>query len=217
MGTIDAWAEAESVDVRAPGDLMLMYGSTMFFVGVTAETALDAALWSTPGNHAGQHTLAAGMASSGSITEWFRELTGDAGLQRARHLRGSSARPAAMALLTLPYFGGERTPVADPELGASSSGSRSSHTRADINRALLEATAFGVRHNFARLRRRRCRADRLVAVGGGTTESLWPQIVSDITGRPRRYPPNGSAPVSASPFRRVGTRRGRADRQMEYD
>ncbi len=31
-GTVDAWAEAFSGGVRAPGDLMLMYGSTMFFV-----------------------------------------------------------------------------------------------------------------------------------------------------------------------------------------
>ena len=33
-GTVDAWAEAFSAGVRQPGDLMLMYGSTMFFVEV---------------------------------------------------------------------------------------------------------------------------------------------------------------------------------------
>ncbi len=38
-GTVDAWAEAYSAGVRRPGDLMLMYGSTMFFVQVrTAHT-----------------------------------------------------------------------------------------------------------------------------------------------------------------------------------
>src|SRR6185312_10610456 len=33
-GTIDAWAEATSVGVTAPGDVMLMYGTTMFLVEV---------------------------------------------------------------------------------------------------------------------------------------------------------------------------------------
>ncbi|HXF02489.1 MAG TPA: FGGY family carbohydrate kinase, partial [Arthrobacter sp.] len=36
-GTVDAWAEAFSAGVRQPGDLMLMYGSTMFFVQVLGE------------------------------------------------------------------------------------------------------------------------------------------------------------------------------------
>ena len=32
-GTVDAWAEAFSVGVRRPGDLMLMYGSTRYLRG----------------------------------------------------------------------------------------------------------------------------------------------------------------------------------------
>ncbi|XVQ09878.1 FGGY family carbohydrate kinase [Spirillospora sp. CA-255316] len=35
-GTVDAWAEAVSVGVTAPGDTMLMYGTTMFLVQVLA-------------------------------------------------------------------------------------------------------------------------------------------------------------------------------------
>ncbi|HEX2129993.1 MAG TPA: FGGY family carbohydrate kinase, partial [Actinophytocola sp.] len=31
-GTVDAWAEATSVGVREPGDVMVMYGTTMFLV-----------------------------------------------------------------------------------------------------------------------------------------------------------------------------------------
>ena len=48
-GTIDAWAEAPSVGVRAPGDLMLMYGTTMFLVAVADEPLRDAPLWGTAG------------------------------------------------------------------------------------------------------------------------------------------------------------------------
>jgi xylulokinase len=33
-GTVDAWAEAVSVGVREPGDVMVMYGTTMFLVQI---------------------------------------------------------------------------------------------------------------------------------------------------------------------------------------
>jgi xylulokinase len=187
VGTIDAWAEAESVDVRAPGDLMLMYGSTMFFIGVTPRAVLMPALWSTQGNHPGQHTLAAGMASSGSITEWFRKLTG---VQDFGELTTAAqeSRPGGNGLLALPYFSGERTPVADPDARGAIIGLTLSHSRSDVYRALLEATAFGVRHNLSAFRDAGAEPTRIVAVGGGTAQQLWPQIVSDITGYPQEMP-----------------------------
>lgn len=49
-GTIDAWSEAASVGVRRPGDLMLMYGSTMFLILVGDEPLVDKRLWSTAGS-----------------------------------------------------------------------------------------------------------------------------------------------------------------------
>lgn len=48
-GTVDAWAEAFSGGVREPGDLMLMYGSTMFFVQELTAFARHPQLWNTVG------------------------------------------------------------------------------------------------------------------------------------------------------------------------
>ena len=75
-GTVDAWAEAFSGGVRRPGQLMLMYGSTMFFVQVLDQLRTHPLVWTTMGVEPGVKTLAAGMATSGSLTEWVRELTG---------------------------------------------------------------------------------------------------------------------------------------------
>jgi sugar (pentulose or hexulose) kinase len=61
-GTVDAWAEAFSVGVRQPGDLMLMYGSTLFFVQVTEEPTTDPLLWATAGVEPHSRSLAAGSA-----------------------------------------------------------------------------------------------------------------------------------------------------------
>jgi xylulokinase len=57
------------------------------------------------------------------------------------------------------------------------------HGRGHIYRALLEATAFGVRHNLQAIERAGESPGRLLAVGGGTRGGLWAQVVSDVTGR----------------------------------
>ncbi|MDQ4043192.1 MAG: FGGY-family carbohydrate kinase, partial [Actinomycetota bacterium] len=55
-------------------------------------------------------------------------------------------------------------------------------------RAMLEATAYGVRHIFEFMRDAGGGGERLVAVGGGTRGGLWTQIVSDVTGRAQDLP-----------------------------
>ena len=72
-GTIDAWSEAVSVDAHNVGDLMLMYGTTMFMVNTVAEPLTHPALWGTVGALPDTRNLAAGMATSGAITSWLRE------------------------------------------------------------------------------------------------------------------------------------------------
>jgi xylulokinase len=62
------------------------------------------------------------------------------------------------------------------------------HTRGDIYRAALEATAYGVRHNLETMREAGGWDRRLVAVGGGTKGGLWTQIVSDVLGIPQQLP-----------------------------
>jgi xylulokinase len=177
-GTIDAWAEAVSVGVRDPGDLMLMYGSTFFLVLVTKEPARQASIWTTRGVDPGSLTLAAGMATSGSLTSWIRELTGNAPYELL--VEEARAVPAGSdGLLMLPYFAGERTPIMDTRARGAVIGLTLRHTRAHLYRAALEATAFGVRHNLEAMAPPG--VPRVVAVGGGTQAGLWTQIVTDVT------------------------------------
>ncbi len=187
VGTIDAWAEAESVDVRRPGDVMIMYGSTMFFIVVTSTPVAHPQLWGTVGQHPGLHSLAGGMASSGSITGWFRDLTG--GRPYPSLLADASAVPAGSdGLLALPYFDGERTPFADPDARGVLAGLALRHGAGHVYRALLEATAFGVRHNLAEFAAAGVTASRVVAVGGGTQGDLWTTIVSSAAGVTQEVP-----------------------------
>jgi xylulokinase len=57
-GTIDAGAEALSVGVLDPGDMLLMYGSTIFIIEITASRLRDPRLWYAPWFFPGLHAAA---------------------------------------------------------------------------------------------------------------------------------------------------------------
>ena len=185
-GTIDAWAEATSVGVREPGDMMVMYGTTMFLVQVLTAPSPHAGLWGTRGVFPDSFTLAAGMATSGAVTDWLRRLVGG---DYGELVEQAALVPAgSRGLLLLPYFAGERTPLFDPRARGVLAGLTTSHGQPEIYRAILEGIAYGVRHNLEAMAEAGGAAGRLVAVGGGTQGGLWTQIVSDVTGLPQEIP-----------------------------
>lgn len=186
-GTIDAWSEALSVDAHNAGDLMLMYGTTMFFVNTVTEPVRSPSLWGTIGALPGTRNVAGGMATSGAITGWLRELFGspDFGDLVAE---ADASGPGAHGLLMLPYFAGERTPLMDPVARGIIAGLTLDHSRGDLYRAALEATGLAVRHNIEAIEAAGGRIERIVAVGGGTKGDVWTQIVSDLAGRPQVIP-----------------------------
>lgn len=186
-GTIDAWAEAVSVGATEPGDLMLMYGTTTFLVATTSEPVASRTLWPTSGAFPGSYTLAGGMAASGAITGWLRDLTGESDFT-ALLAEAVLSGPGAGGLVMLPYFAGERSPIADPSARGVIAGLTLSHTRGDLYRAALEAAAYGVRHHLETLEAAGLSPGRVMAVGGGTQHDLWPQIVSDVTGLTQQIP-----------------------------
>jgi xylulokinase len=187
VGTVDAWAEAFSVGVRQAGDLMVMYGSTMFLVQIAGGRKRDARLWATASVESGRLSLAAGMATSGSLTAWFRELVGGATYDELVD-DARAIVPGSAGLLILPYFAGERSPLFDAAARGTVAGLTLSHGRAHLFRAIYEAIAYGVKHNLATMEAVGGPPARVTAVGGGTQGDLWTQVVSDVTGVAQRIP-----------------------------
>jgi xylulokinase len=186
-GTVDAWAEAFSGGVRSGGDLMLMYGSTMLLLQVLDRPAVHPMLWTTAGVEPGSLTLAAGMATSGSLTAWVQQLTGGASFADLVD-EAAAVPPGSDGLLLLPYFAGERTPVFDPQARGVVAGLTLRHGRGHLFRAVYEGIAFGIRQILELLDASAGPARRIVAVGGGTQGGLWTRIVSDVTGREQLLP-----------------------------
>jgi xylulokinase len=189
VGTIDAAAEALSVGVARPGDMMLMYGSTIFIIQITPTRVTDSRLWYAPWLFPGQHASMSGLATSGTLTHWFRQ-------QFARELDPETAivtltteaersPPGAKGLVMLPYFSGERTPIHDPQAKGMIFGLNLTHERGDLFRALLEGIACGTNHIFETYAEVGPGPAAIYAVGGGTKNRVWAQATSDISGRPQ--------------------------------
>ena len=87
-------------------------------------------------------------------------------------------------LVTLPYFAGERTPINDPNAKGLLIGLRLDHTKHHMYRSALEGVAFSVAQHIDILKENGIGPLRIMAVGGGTKNTLWMQMVADAMGEP---------------------------------
>jgi xylulokinase len=191
-GTADAAAEAISAGLAQVGDLMVMYGSSIFFILKTDRLYNSRQFWGTRFLEPDTYAVAGGMSTAGSLTRWFRdnfaggelaeEAAGGANAYAALAELAASSPPGARGLIALPYFAGERTPIFDPDAKGLLIGLTLSHTRGDVYRALLEGVGYGIRHNLDAMRSEGMTPSRILAVGGGTLNQGWMQMVSDIAG-----------------------------------
>ena len=186
FGTIDAAAEAVSVGVHDAGQLMMMYGSSIFTIAVTDRLLGIPGLFAAPWLFAGQHASMAGVPTSGTLTHWLRD-------QMARELpretafatltaEAAQSEPGARGLILLPYFSGAGTPVSDPAACGMLFGLNLTHGRGDIMRATLEGIAMATRQILETWRAAGLPVAEARAVGGGTKNAVWLQATSDYGG-----------------------------------
>jgi xylulokinase len=188
-GTTDAAAEAISAGVADFGDMMLMLGSSIFYIMKTPELVTTQHFWSSNFLEEGSFAFLGGMSTSGSLTVWFRDQFSQLGMQIQNEggedpfttLAGLAATSPAGSngLILLPYFEGERTPLHDPRAKGLWFGLSLKHTKGDLYRSILEGVAFGIRHNLEIMQQENVQPRRVLAVGGGTKNPLWLQIIAD--------------------------------------
>jgi xylulokinase len=191
-GTTDAAAEAISAGIADCGDMMIMLGSSSFFIVKAGKLTPSERFWGTNFLEEGTYAVAGGMSTGGSLTTWFRDELSRLEVERekggGRNAFSVLAEAAAdspmgaKGLIMLPYFEGERTPLHDPKAKGVFFGLSLNHNRGDLYRAVLEGIAFGIRHNLEAMRAEGVEPKRFFAVGGGTKNEAWLQIVADICG-----------------------------------
>ena len=187
-GTADALSEAVSVGVHKDGDMMMMYGSSNFFIFRTNKLLPQENTWAsyfvTPKE---EHVLAGGMTSAGNLFKWLKETFPGRDFPQWEALSAESS-PGAGGLTLLPYFAGERTPINNPRAKGVLFGITLRSSPGDVYRAFQEALAYGVRHNIEALKEKGIQAKRIFAIGSISRSNQLLQIISDISGCPQLIP-----------------------------
>lgn len=186
-GTADAMAEAVSTGLCEDGDMMMMYGSSNFFIMKTDKLLPQETTWASRFVVPGGGVLAGGMTSAGNLFKWLRETFPGRDFPQWEALSVESS-PGAGGLTLLPYFAGERTPVNNPRARGALFGITLRTTPGDVYRAFQEALGYGVRHNIEALREKGVEAKRIFAIGGISRSRQFLQIISDITRCPQLIP-----------------------------
>jgi len=186
-GTTDAASEALGAGVEKTGDMMMMYGSSNFFILKTETLRPVRSFWASNFLEPGAFVLTGGMSTVGSMFKWFGETFTGRSVTEWENLALKSP-PGAGGVTSLPYFAGERTPLHDPAAKGVFFGMSLSSTAGDLYRSLQEAVGYGIRHNIEEMEKAGTRADRVMAIGGASESRHLMQIISDITGRPQLLP-----------------------------
>ena len=131
--------------------------------------------------------IEAGQSAVGDILNWWVETVCGGGEPLHAELSAEAARlkPGESGLLALDWNNGNRTILVDPRLTGLIVGQTLHTTRAEIYRALIEATAFGARAIIERIREHGVPIERVVCCGGiAEKNDLFMQIYADVIGQP---------------------------------
>jgi L-ribulokinase len=135
----------------------------------------------------GYYGIEAGQSAVGDILRWWVETVcgGGEAMHGELSAEASRLRPGQPGLLALDWNNGNRTILVDPRLTGLILGQTLHTTRAEIYRALIEATAFGARAIVERIREYGVPIDRVVCCGGiAEKNDLFMQIYADVIGQP---------------------------------
>ncbi|MER2510411.1 MAG: ribulokinase [Amaricoccus sp.] len=137
----------------------------------------------------GLYGVEAGQSAVGDIFKWWVETVcqGSPALHGELMEKAGALAPGESGLLALDWNNGNRTILVDQLLTGLLLGQTLYTTRADIYRALIEATAFGARTIIERMVENGVRIERVVCTGGIAEKNpLLMQIYADVTGRVMR-------------------------------
>ena len=90
----------------------------------------------------------------------------------------------AEGVTLLPFFNGERVPALPHASGSLHGLTLDNLTQANLCRAAVEGTTFGLRYGLDLLRHNGLQSRSICLIGGGSKSAVWRQIVADIMNTP---------------------------------
>jgi xylulokinase len=182
-GIVDAWASFHGAGMARAGDAMDPGGSAGGFGVYWDHPLVVPGSFSTIAPLPGLYSVGGAMAATGRAVDWFRVdvLRGAATTETL--IEEAGAIPAgADGVVFLPYLAGERSPLWDPTARGAFVGLDLGHTRGHLTRAILEASAFAIRHVAESVLDAGAVVTAMRVCGGPARSETWNQIKADVTG-----------------------------------
>ena len=191
MGGFDAHYGAVGSGVE-PGTLVKIIGTSTCDITVAPSTHPLADVPGICGTVDGSvmpgfYGVEAGQSAVGDLLRWWIEgvCEGDGSLHARLSEEAARLRPGQSGLLALDWNNGNRTILVDTRLTGLLLGQTLHTSRAEVYRALIEATAFGARAINERLIESGVPVERVVCCGGiAARNELFLQIYADVLGCP---------------------------------
>jgi erythritol kinase len=189
VGTLDLAAMMVGMELNDAGDVGLVLGTTaMVNAVIEAEPFKGEPVGATvchPVNDRWIRVIA--PLSGASAFDWFttlhpRSLGGSDVIEVASRIADlvRPVPPGANGVMFLPFLVGERAPFVAPHATAAFHGLRASSTKAEMARAVMEGTAFSLKHC---LRSTAIETPRhTFLTGGGARNALWCDILANVLG-----------------------------------
>jgi xylulokinase len=188
-GIVDAWASYHGAGMTRAGDAMDPGGAAGGF-GVYTDRSLDVpGSFSTIAPLPGLWSVGGAMAATGRALDWFRtDVVGGGASAETLIEEAGTARPGSDGVVFLPYLAGERSPLWDPSARGAFAGLALGHGRGHLARAILEASAFAIRHVAEPIVTAGAEVRAMRVCGGPARSELWNRIKADVTGFPVEVP-----------------------------
>lgn len=167
----------------SPGIITMSLGSsgTVYAFNAQAQISPDASVASFCSSSGGWLPLICTLNLT-NATSAVRDLFGLS--VEAFNTLASQAPIGADGVSMLPFLNGERVPALPHATGSVQGLTLTNMTQANLCRAAIEGTTFGLRYGLDLLRRNGLQSQAIRLVGGGSKSALWRQMVADIMNTP---------------------------------
>ncbi|HHV63203.1 MAG TPA: xylulokinase [Firmicutes bacterium] len=203
-GTVDGAAAAVEAGAVRSGQACEMTGQSTVLLICTERLLPSFELISFQHAVPSRFLMVGAMVATGGSLKWFRDQLASAETSAAALLKmdafdlmtleASKAPVGAGGLVFLPYMLGERSPIWNTKARGVVFGLSLATTRGELIRAVMEGSAYGLRHNIEVAESLGVSVPELRCVGGGAKSGEWNQIKADVLGKPVLVP---ETPVGA--------------------
>jgi len=202
VGNVDSFVSVPGAGVQSPGTFVMVVGTSICDLVVDPREVRMPGITGVvrDGILPGLYGYEAGQAAVGDMLAWFVRTLAPPGAEHADFERAAAAiGPGASGLVALDWWNGNRSILADADLGGALFGLTLQSTREQIYRALLESIAFGSRRIVENFEEHGLKLNEIVACGGIAEKSqLTMQLLADTSGLRVSVPDSTQIPARGS-------------------